>query len=69
MVTAFCSASRTVLGQQSFRVAEGESEILAARKLLECLDLTGMLVTRMRSTARARPPGSSGIAAAIICSA
>jgi predicted transposase YbfD/YdcC len=45
VVTAFASASRLVLGQQSFRVAEGDSEILAARALLECLDLSGQLVT------------------------
>lgn len=45
VVTAFASATRLVVGQQSFRVAEGDSEILAARALLECLDLTGHLVT------------------------
>jgi predicted transposase YbfD/YdcC len=33
------------VGQQSFRVAEGDSEILAARALLECLELEGRLVT------------------------
>jgi predicted transposase YbfD/YdcC len=45
VVTAFASATRTVIGQESFRSAEGDSEILAARALLECLDLTGQLVT------------------------
>lgn len=45
VVTAFSSSTRMVLGQESFRAAEGDSEILAARKLLECLDLTDMLVT------------------------
>jgi predicted transposase YbfD/YdcC len=45
VVTAFASATRLVVGQQSFRVAEGGSEILAARALLECLDLEGQLVT------------------------
>jgi hypothetical protein len=45
VVSAFASASRLVLGQQSFRVAEGDSEILAARTLLECLGLSGQLVT------------------------
>lgn len=45
VVTAFASATKTVIGQQSFRAAEGDSEILAARALLECLDLTGQLVT------------------------
>jgi predicted transposase YbfD/YdcC len=45
VVTAFASASRLVVGQHSYRVAEGDSEILAARALLECLDLRGHLVT------------------------
>ncbi|MDA8253533.1 MAG: ISAs1 family transposase [Rhodospirillales bacterium] len=45
VVTAFASATRLVVGQQSFRIAEGDSEILAARALLECLDLAGHLVT------------------------
>jgi predicted transposase YbfD/YdcC len=45
VVTAFASATRLVVGQQSFRVAEGDSEILAARALLECLELEGCLVT------------------------
>lgn len=45
VVTAFASASRLVVGQRSYRVAEGDSEILAARALLECLDLKGHLVT------------------------
>lgn len=45
VVTAFASATRLVVGQQSFRVAEGDSEILAARALLECLDLEGRLVS------------------------
>jgi predicted transposase YbfD/YdcC len=45
VVTAFAAATRVVVGQQSFRVAEGDSEITAARALLGCLDLTGWLVT------------------------
>jgi predicted transposase YbfD/YdcC len=45
VVTAFASNARLVVGQQSYRVAEGDSEIVAARALLECLDLTGHLVT------------------------
>ncbi|MCW2245413.1 putative transposase YbfD/YdcC [Azospirillum fermentarium] len=45
VVTAFASATRVVVGQQSFRVAEGDSEIVAARALLGCMDLTGWLVT------------------------
>lgn len=45
VVTAFASATRVVVGQQSFRVAQGDSEIVAARALLGCLDLTGWLVT------------------------
>ena len=31
--------------QQGFRAGEGDSEILAARALLECMDLSGQLVT------------------------
>jgi len=45
VVTAFASATRLVIGQTSFRAADGDSEILAARALLGCLDLTGALVT------------------------
>jgi predicted transposase YbfD/YdcC len=45
VVSAFASSTRTVIGQESFRAGEGESEIVAARALLECLDLTGQLVT------------------------
>lgn len=45
VVTAFASASRLVVGQESFRAANGDSEILAARALLSCLDLNGHLVT------------------------
>lgn len=45
VVTAFASATRLVVGQHSYRAAEGGSEILAARALLECLDLEGHLVT------------------------
>lgn len=45
VVTAFASASRMVIGQKSFRTAEGDSEIVAARALLACLDLDGHLVT------------------------
>jgi predicted transposase YbfD/YdcC len=45
VVTAFASATRLVVGQQSFRTAEGDSEILAARALLGCLELKGHLVT------------------------
>lgn len=45
VVTAFASATRMVIGQESFRAAEGDSEILAARALLRCLDLKGRLVT------------------------
>lgn len=45
VVTAFASATRLVIGQESFRAADGDSEILAARSLLGCLDLTGLLVT------------------------
>lgn len=45
VVTAFASATRAVIGQESFRSGAGASEILAARALLRCLDLTGQLVT------------------------
>lgn len=45
VVTAFASATRMVVGQEGFRAAEGDSEILAARALLRCLDLGGQLVT------------------------
>jgi predicted transposase YbfD/YdcC len=45
VVTAFASASRLVIGQESFRAADGDSEILAARALINCLDLNGRLVT------------------------
>jgi predicted transposase YbfD/YdcC len=45
VVTAFASASQLVIGQESFRAAEGDSEILAARALLQCLDLTDHMVT------------------------
>lgn len=45
VVTAFASSARLVVGQRSYRVAEGDSEIVAARALLECLDLKGHLVT------------------------
>src|SRR6478672_10475855 len=43
VVTAFASASRMVVGQESFRVSDGDSEIVAARALLGCLDLKGLL--------------------------
>lgn len=45
VVTAFASSARLVVGQRGYRVAEGDSEIVAARALLECLDLKGHLVT------------------------
>jgi predicted transposase YbfD/YdcC len=45
VVTAFRSATSMVIGQEAFRAAEGDSEIVAARALLRCLDLTGQLVT------------------------
>ncbi len=45
VVTAFASASHLVVGQESFRALDGDSEILAARALLRCLDLSGHLVT------------------------
>lgn len=34
-----------VIGQEAFRAGAGESEIVAARALLRCLDLSGQLVT------------------------
>ena len=45
VVTAFAAASRLVIGQESFLAADGDSEILAARALLSCLDLDGRPVT------------------------
>lgn len=45
VVTAFASSTRLVIGQRRFRAADGDSEILAARALLTCLDLGGRLVT------------------------
>lgn len=45
VVTAFASSTRMVIGQESFRGAEGDSEILAARALLRCLELESRLVT------------------------
>lgn len=45
VVTAFASATHTVIGQEAFRSGDGDSEIVAARALLECLDLSGQLVT------------------------
>jgi predicted transposase YbfD/YdcC len=49
VVTAFASATQTVIGRQSFRAGAkgqgGDSEIPAARALLACLDLTGQPVT------------------------
>jgi predicted transposase YbfD/YdcC len=45
VVTAFASSTRLVIGQESFRTADGDSEILAARALLRCLALEGQLVT------------------------
>jgi predicted transposase YbfD/YdcC len=45
VVTAFASATHLVIGQESFRAIDGDSEILAARALLRCLDLKGSLVT------------------------
>jgi predicted transposase YbfD/YdcC len=44
-VSAFASASELVVGHQGYRPGEGDSEILAARKVLTCLDLQGVLVT------------------------
>lgn len=43
VVTAFATETRLVLGQKA--VGPGENEIVAARALLGCLDLTGSLVT------------------------
>lgn len=43
VVTAFATEARLVLGQKA--VGPGENEIMAARALLGCLDLTGSLVT------------------------
>jgi predicted transposase YbfD/YdcC len=43
LVTAFGTGARVAIGQKA--VAEGENEILAARKLLETLALGGLLVT------------------------
>lgn len=45
VVTAFASATQTVIGQEGFRAGDGDSEIVAARALLQCLDLSGQLVT------------------------
>jgi predicted transposase YbfD/YdcC len=45
VVTAFASSTQMVVGQHSFRAGEGDSEIVAARALLTCLDLKGLLVT------------------------
>lgn len=45
VVTVFGTSARVVIGQLSFRAADGDSEILAARALLRCLDLEGRLVT------------------------
>lgn len=44
-VTAFSAEGGVVIGHQGFRSGEGDSEILAARSLLACLDLRGVLVT------------------------
>jgi len=44
-VTAFAADGGLVVGQRRFRSGEGESEIVAARELLTCLDLNGVLVT------------------------
>lgn len=43
VVTAFATETRMVLGHRA--VKPGENEIVAARSLLGCLDLSGMLVT------------------------
>lgn len=43
VVTALATETRLVVGQQA--VGPGENEIVAARALLGCLDLTGSLVT------------------------
>lgn len=45
VVTAFASATSTVIGQEAYRSGNGDSEIVAARAVLECLDLSGQLVT------------------------
>jgi predicted transposase YbfD/YdcC len=45
VVTAFASATSTVIGQEAYRSGDGDSEIVAARAVLECLDLSGQLVT------------------------
>ncbi|KAA5602186.1 ISAs1 family transposase, partial [Roseospira marina] len=45
VVSAFASATSTVIGQEAYRATDGDSEIVAARAVLECLDLTGQLVT------------------------
>lgn len=45
VVTAFAADGGVVVGQRRFRSGEGDSEILAARELLSCLDLNGVLVT------------------------
>lgn len=45
VVTAFATASRLVVGQRGYRAGDGDSEIVAARALLECLELRGHLVT------------------------
>ncbi|MBB4285665.1 ISAs1 family transposase, partial [Roseospira goensis] len=45
VVTAFASATSTVIGQEAYRAGNGDSEIVAARAVLECLDLSGQLVT------------------------
>ena len=45
MVTAFASATQTVIGQEGFRAGDGANEIVAAPALLQCLDLPGQLVT------------------------
>jgi predicted transposase YbfD/YdcC len=44
-VTAFAADGGVVVGQRRFRSGEGDSEITAARELLSCLDLNGVLVT------------------------
>jgi hypothetical protein len=51
VVTAFASAPETVIGQQAFCCGEGESEILTARALIECLDLHGQLLTAVSRVA------------------
>ena len=44
-MSAFATATSAVIGQESFRAAEGDSEITAARAMLRCLDLGGQRVT------------------------